>query len=1100
MTSPNTRQKKKKKKKKKRQKTSLKKKKKIISKVAFDPQEHDVVSTKLRNWNLRHPGNLAYADLLAEYASKLPSTTDPNYSSILSEITQALIKLITEEKGGRFLKIQGGENHPNDCIVMNYKEAHHKVLQALKNKQRKGIPTTKAQPIGIDSITLKETANKEEEDDDDEEEDLKPLTKEEDMQKYLTKQTDWNEDDIEDPNYDKMIIDFNAAKKPTNTSSYTSTTARKINFEEPEEVKNKEPESKATKIKGTIQEKIDLGPYLTKAKAMIRQKLKAEKTDTVTIKKSRTKPIEIGGLKWNKFMSLEEPIYKTEEEKPSKKSTNTNTKKTAKSKNTTTIKIKKKYRKAFIPPTERKTRGQLAQEDNNPPPPGETKDQEDSDAVIEEAVDYDRMPELDNGPKETKNQNDMELEENEESEDEKTEEMQTEEEMEEDTDEERDDRSSTMGDEEEESLNEEEEEKQVNWNETGDVSDSEADNWKKKLSKREVKKKKKEQNTRLKGTSPEPQSTFGKAYQAAGKLLTTWNKKTTQGSEPTYDSDNSTNTQTTAPTSNSTRAINPYQKDSNQTKQSYPGFGRGGGIDVSQYNGLGMPPYRVIQDANGQGRGRGRSIDPSNRGIRTAGRGAIQQATANPIIPFKQIPSILPETEITAISEQDPNITGFHFCTTNQNRDIVDTLRAFTRSLSTHDMVLNYKKEESSATSAFIVTSCLDNPNTDQKWLQSFFNATTETNTDSKATDPYRTYAALYIKNSLSYKAMKDTFVSKLGTKGIAELQARRWYMSEFNGKEALRSNIGFLMGKNPNHGFSKDFELRISNHLSDKCSIETQVNVARCNYRTTDGQKVQVYGITVDRSLARIITAAIRTPKHVNGLHIFLRADKNQEAAYNTAILNIKYIPEMYTGIPIIGISSAGADHLRQELQANPPKTPTPIDLESTHLSERLGKYMVTTPLSCIAVVKAHVEILLSKNPSLYLDEKFPQDPCFKNVDELQFKVLTTKTTIPIHWLTHTETCQLHQSAHQKQAPQCPTELSNNKPSQLWVHLNSTDRMHGMWLCQKNCSPQQLSQSPQLKTQSQHKDNLFPPAAASLACPRSQRSQKRTVHWNVHW
>ena len=210
----------------------------------------------------------------------------------------------------------------------------------------------------------------------------------------------------------------------------------------------------------------------------------------------------------------------------------------------------------------------------------------------------------------------------------------------------------------------------------------------------------------------------------------------------------------------------------------------------------------------------------------------------------------------------------------------------------------------------------------------------------------------------------------------MVELQARRWYISGFKGKEALRTNIGFLMGKNPNHGFSIDFELRISNHLSDKCSIETQVDVARCNYRTTDGQKVQVYGITVDRSLDRIITAAIRTPKHVNGLYIFLRADKNQEAAYNRAILNIKYIPEMYTGIPIIGISSAGAEHLRQELQVNPPNTPTPIDLEGTHLSERLGKYMVTTPLSCIAAVKAHVEILLSKNPSLYLDEKFPTGP----------------------------------------------------------------------------------------------------------------------------
>ena len=83
-----------------------------------------------------------------------------------------------------------------------------------------------------------------------------------------------------------------------------------------------------------------------------------------------------------------------------------------------------------------------------------------------------------------------------------------------------------------------------------------------------------------------------------------------------------------------------------------------------------------------------------------------------------------------------------------------------------------------------------------------------------------------------------------------------------------------------------------------------------------------------------------------------------------------------MYTGVPVIGISPSGAKHLRQKRQENPPKTPTPIDLEGTHLSERLGKYMVTTPLSCIAMVKTHVEILLSKDPSLYLDKDLPTGP----------------------------------------------------------------------------------------------------------------------------
>ena len=79
---------------------------------------------------------------------------------------------------------------------------------------------------------------------------------------------------------------------------------------------------------------------------------------------------------------------------------------------------------------------------------------------------------------------------------------------------------------------------------------------------------------------------------------------------------------------------------------------------------------------------------------------------------------------------------------------------------------------------------------------------------------------------------------------------------------------------------------------------------------------------------------------------------------------------------IPLIGISSAGANCMWQQLQENPPNTPTPINLKGTHLSEKLGKYMVTTPLSCITVVKAHVEILLSKDPSLHLDDELPMGP----------------------------------------------------------------------------------------------------------------------------
>ena len=103
-----------------------------------------MVSTKLRSWNLGHPGNLLYAELLVDYALKLPLPSDPMYSSILNQTTKQLVEVITVEKGGRFLKIAEGENHPDDCVIMDYRASHHKVLHGLKNKQRviltKGIP------------------------------------------------------------------------------------------------------------------------------------------------------------------------------------------------------------------------------------------------------------------------------------------------------------------------------------------------------------------------------------------------------------------------------------------------------------------------------------------------------------------------------------------------------------------------------------------------------------------------------------------------------------------------------------------------------------------------------------------------------------------------------------------------------------------------------------------------------------------------------------------------------------------------------------------------------------------------------------------------
>ena len=238
---------------------------------------------------------------------------------------------------------------------MNYKEARHKVLQGLKNKQRKGVPTTKAQPIGIDSITLKEAANKEEEEDEEEEEEGEGEEEEED---------DDDDEDYKPPTRDLKLSDLQAAI-PT--------------------MKN------LTSLFDKVKDKV---------------------TGTTNTKKPRT-TIPIDG--WHKYLAVaEEPkkepnanspwmttidnaLNKTNNYKvvPAKvlKVSNNNTRRTAKKGgNKDQPAQKKKHNKQVPQPTTRKTRRQLAQEANNPPPE-EEQVHKDSDAMIEEATDKNRIPE-----------------------------------------------------------------------------------------------------------------------------------------------------------------------------------------------------------------------------------------------------------------------------------------------------------------------------------------------------------------------------------------------------------------------------------------------------------------------------------------------------------------------------------------------------------------------------------------------------------------------------------------------------------------------------------------------------------------------------------
>ena len=103
--------------------------------IPFVPTERDVVSTKLRNWTLQHQGNLDYADLLNEFADKLPNPADPSHLNILREYSDLIVNIIMVDRQGRFLKLAEGETKPKVCILMPRRGAIHKVMNGLKNKQ-----------------------------------------------------------------------------------------------------------------------------------------------------------------------------------------------------------------------------------------------------------------------------------------------------------------------------------------------------------------------------------------------------------------------------------------------------------------------------------------------------------------------------------------------------------------------------------------------------------------------------------------------------------------------------------------------------------------------------------------------------------------------------------------------------------------------------------------------------------------------------------------------------------------------------------------------------------------------------------------------------
>ena len=98
------------------------------ARIEFQPTELDVVCTKLRSWNEKHPGNLFCAKLISARAQSVQE----NEIGKMRQMAKEIVHEIIEERGGRFLKISEKERNPDYCSLMAHKSCVDRVARALR--------------------------------------------------------------------------------------------------------------------------------------------------------------------------------------------------------------------------------------------------------------------------------------------------------------------------------------------------------------------------------------------------------------------------------------------------------------------------------------------------------------------------------------------------------------------------------------------------------------------------------------------------------------------------------------------------------------------------------------------------------------------------------------------------------------------------------------------------------------------------------------------------------------------------------------------------------------------------------------------------------
>jgi hypothetical protein len=128
--------------------------------IDFLPIDVDIVSTKLRTWNLKHPGNKFYTELVHK---KILGITESDDQAEFRRVAEEIVHMLTIERGGRFLKLKEGDKGPTRCILMERKNAISKTIHALRTAQSKlavgdSQPAVKKKKVNV--VKLAKTRDK----------------------------------------------------------------------------------------------------------------------------------------------------------------------------------------------------------------------------------------------------------------------------------------------------------------------------------------------------------------------------------------------------------------------------------------------------------------------------------------------------------------------------------------------------------------------------------------------------------------------------------------------------------------------------------------------------------------------------------------------------------------------------------------------------------------------------------------------------------------------------------------------------------------------------------------------------------------------------